>query len=175
MNKSIVLLITGIVLFLLWKKRKTMVKIWDDYWTNKRIETLHPLLRDRVKSFIQAAANKGIFLRVTSAKRSFSEQDDLYAQGRTKPGKVVTNAKGGESYHNYGLAFDVVPMMDGKPVWNDDELWQRVGRIGKSFGFTWGGDWVSFPDKPHFQDDFGLRLSELKNRYRGENEFVRLS
>lgn len=90
----------------------------------------------------------------------------LYARGRTTQGTVVTNAKGGQSYHNYRLAFDVVPLINGKPLWstsiNDMPIWQRVGAIGKGCGLEWAGDWVSFREYPHFQATGGLSLVDLQ-------------
>jgi hypothetical protein len=135
--------------------------VWDPI-TSQRIATLHPLIISRVAEFINEADRLGIRLRITSAYRSFAEQDALFAQGRTQPGNIVTNACGGESIHNFGLAFDVVPMVNGQPDWNGN--WSFIGTLGKSFGFTWGGDWQTFPDRPHFEMDVGLSLTELRGR-----------
>lgn len=91
-----------------------------------------------------------------------TQQQVLYSQGRTSPGNVVTHAAPGDSYHNYGLAFDVVPTAyKSLPNWNPSgEFWQRIGTIGKGLGLTWGGDFTS-PDKPHFELK-AAPLSELK-------------
>ncbi len=137
-------------------------KVWD-LVTEIRIRSLHPLVQDKARAFINKAEAAGIHLRVTSAHRSYSEQNKLYAQGRTTPGTIVTNARGGESYHNFGLAIDVVPIVNGKADWNTD--WNRIAAIGKSEGFSWGGDWTSFKDKPHFQMNFGQTLAQLRNKY----------
>lgn len=135
--------------------------VWDPI-TSQRIATLHPFIRSRVADFINEADRLGIKLRITSAYRSFAEQDALFAQGRTQPGSIVTNARGGESIHNFGLAFDVVPMVHGQPDWNCD--WPFIGALGKSYGFAWGGDWQTFPDRPHFELDVGMSLAELRGR-----------
>jgi hypothetical protein len=135
--------------------------VWDPI-TFQRIATLHPFIRSRVADFINEADRLGIKLRITSAYRSFAEQDALFAQGRTQPGNIVTNARGGESIHNFGLAFDVVPMVHGQPDWNGN--WSFIGALGKSFGFIWGGDWQAFPDRPHFEMNVGLSLAELRGR-----------
>lgn len=93
-----------------------------------------------------------------------AEQQNIYDQGRTSPGAIVTNAKPGDSYHNYGLAFDVVPVAyKTLPDWNPaGPLWQKVGAIGKSFGLEWGGDWTPAKrDLPHFQLT-AAPLAELK-------------
>jgi peptidoglycan L-alanyl-D-glutamate endopeptidase CwlK len=145
-------------------QRNKLMQLWDDAVTWKRIQSLHPAIRERAKQFIQAAAKQGIFLRITSGLRTFDEQADLYAQGRTAPGSIVTNAKPGSSYHNYGLAFDVVEIKDGKGLW-DNPRWAQIGAMGKTFGFEWGGDWTSIKDLPHFQYPPGNNPSALLAQY----------
>ena len=102
-----------------------------------------------------------IKLRVTSANRSYQEQNDLYAKGRTTSGNIVTNARGGESFHNFGLAIDVVEIKDGAAIWNNTR-WGEISNLAKSIGFEWGGDFNSFVDKPHFQYSYGYTLAELR-------------
>lgn len=101
--------------------------------------------------FLHACTLKGINILITCTYRDNEYQDYLYAQGRTRPGKIVTNAKGGESAHNYKVAFDFCPLVGGKPDWNDTKLWKEIGAIGQSVGLDWGGSWKSFPDMPHMQ------------------------
>ncbi|MEW7289628.1 M15 family metallopeptidase [Aquimarina sp. 2304DJ70-9] len=139
-------------------------KTWDII-SDRRINTLHPLIRSKAKEFIiRAEKELGIKLRVTSALRTWQEQTRLYNQGRSVPGSKVTNAKAGESYHNYGLAFDVVEIKNGKAIWNNPN-WEKIGVLGKSLGFEWGGDWVSLVDKPHFQMRFRKHHTELAQLY----------
>ena len=86
-----------------------------DKITINRIQLLHPLLRDEAREIYDeiCKALKGrAICRFSHTLRTFKEQDDLYSQGRTRPGKIVTNAKGGDSYHNYGLAIDIVLLVD---------------------------------------------------------------
>ena len=89
----------------------------------------------------------------------------LIELARTLAGKIVTNARGGQSWHNYKVAFDVVPLVHGKPVWstsgNDFHTWETIGHIGKGVGLEWGGDW-KFVDFPHFQATGGLTLADLQ-------------
>ena len=122
--------------------------------------------RVRAERFLQAANDNGIDLLVTSTLRDHAAQAELYAQGRTKPGKIVTNAKPGQSWHNWGCALDVVPMRAGKPVWGttgaDLELWQRVGELGEAAGLEWAGRWRRFREFPHFQYTGGLTLADLQ-------------
>ena len=125
------------------------MKTWDKY-TNERIQKLHPIVRKRTIEFINRSEKKlGIQLRVFSAYRSFEEQNELYAKGRTAPGNIVTYAQAGESYHNFGLAIDVVEIVNNKAVWKNPN-WPKIGKIGESLGFTWGGRW-KMKDLPHFQ------------------------
>ena len=90
---------------------------------NPKIELLHPVLRNQAQSLYEEA-NRRLTGRakmlIVSTLRTFAEQDELYAQGRTKPGKRVTNAKGGQSLHNYGVAIDFALLIDGKTAsWED--------------------------------------------------------
>lgn len=155
-----------------WIKEKT----WD-FHSDRRIATLHPSIRAKAKEFIiRAEQELGIKLRVTSALRTFEEQEQLYAQGRTKPGKVVTNARAGRSLHNYGLALDVVEIKDGEALWHNPN-WNKIADLGKSIGFSWGGDWTSIKDRPHFEMRFGKTTNELIALYQSgerEGEYVNL-
>jgi len=123
-------------------------KTWDPI-TDQRIQNLHPDVRDAARRFINEAANRDIYLRVADGRRTRKEQDAKYAQGRTKPGLIVTWAFGGKSPHLYGLAIDVVPMKNGQPYYASDR-WIEIGYIGESYGFEWGGHWKR-KDRPHFQ------------------------
>lgn len=137
---------------------------------SRKIEDLHPKVQVKARQFLtlceQEFAGSGIKVQITATLRDSEYQDALYAQGRTKPGPVVTKAKGGQSLHNYGVAFDFVPVRGGVAVWGtsgeDGKLWRRIGEIGKSIGLEWGGDWVSFKDLPHFQYTGGLSLAAFQ-------------
>ncbi|MBW1296439.1 M15 family metallopeptidase [Aquimarina litoralis] len=153
------LLIGVAIVGLVWALYQPIQKAVWDLVSEMRIQELHPRIRNDVRKFLNEAEKKGIFLRVTDGVRTFTEQDELYAQGRTAPGDIVTNARGGESYHNYGLAVDVVPMVNGFPDYNTD--WTPIAEIGKRLGFFWGGDFTSIDDKPHFQKSFGFSTSQL--------------
>lgn len=146
-------------------KTKPQKAIWDDV-TKRRIQTLHPKIREMATAFILDAQSQGIKLRVTSALRTFAEQRELYNQGRSTPGRKVTNATPGRSWHNYGLALDVVEIKEGAVLW-DNPNWPRIGQIGKKHGFEWGGDWTSFQDKPHFEYS-PFSTSEALRRYEGK-------
>lgn len=135
----------------------------------QRLSQLHPILAIRARCMVELCAYAGIAVLVTQGLRTWEEQDALYAKGRTVPplGKIVTKAKGGYSYHNFGLAFDIV-VLDavGKADWNTAHpSWQRAAELGKSLGLEWGGDWKTFKDVPHFQYIDGLTTAECRELY----------
>jgi peptidoglycan L-alanyl-D-glutamate endopeptidase CwlK len=150
-----------------------------DQKTIERIQLLHPKLRDEALEMydeIVEALTGSAACRFAYTLRTFAEQDVLYAQGRSKPGKVVTNAKGGQSYHNYGLAIDIVLLVDKdkngsfetaswdvKTDFDKDAKadWMEVVQIFKRYGYEWGGEW-KFKDDPHFQKSFGKSIYELR-------------
>lgn len=114
---------------------------------------------ERAKYALEDACEaQGIKIRFTGGYRSCEAQNALYAQGRTTPGKVVTNAKCGDSLHNYGVAFDIC--FDSKTPYEGP--WEKVGAIGESLGLEWGGRWTTFVDRPHFQLVFGYTLKDFK-------------
>lgn len=131
---------------------------------SRKIEDLHPYLQELCRLFIAECNLAGIEVMITSTYRDNEYQDFLYAKGRVdKLSKIVTNAKAGESIHNYRLAFDFVPLKDDEPQWNDLALFKRCGEVARKIGLAWGGDWVKFKDYPHCQFLGGLTLPELKS------------
>lgn len=130
---------------------------------SRKIEDLHPKVADMCRQFITKCDEQGIDILITSTYRDIESQNELYAQGRTKPGKIVTKAKGGQSFHNWRVAFDFVPLLNGKPAWNDTALFTRCGEIGESVGLEWAGRWVKFRELAHFQYTNGLKLSDFQN------------
>jgi peptidoglycan L-alanyl-D-glutamate endopeptidase CwlK len=144
---------------------------------SRNLDDLHPSLIPLAKEFLrqaQAQLPSEISVLITCTYRSNEEQTALYAQGRTKPGRIVTNAAAGQSKHNFTLhkrpaskAFDIVPLRNGKCVWgtqgngiddnpaddvtDDLEIWQRLGIIGEMLGLEWAGKWKRFKEYPHFQ------------------------
>ena len=174
-NKIIFTLFSALVLLIFKKKDSIMNKIWDTYSENK-ITSLHPAVRAKAIEFVTKAEKQGIQLRITSGYRTHALQNELYSQGRTKPGTIITNAKGGQSFHNFGLAIDVVPIVNGAAVWNTD--WNKIAVIGKSVGFQWGGDFISFKDKAHFEMKFGNTLAQIQNKYNSgqlSNGYIQLT
>jgi peptidoglycan L-alanyl-D-glutamate endopeptidase CwlK len=140
----------------------------------ERIALLHPKLRAvALLAYNEAvkATPVGVHPFIDQTLRTFAESDALYAQGRDKNGnitdksKVVTNAPGGSSFHNYGLALDFHLQIKGKDVWPDDapanKDWMTVVNVFKKHGFKWGGDWTSFKDFPHLEMTFGHTWKDL--------------
>ena len=127
---------------------------------SRKLSDLHPEVHWRAKAVINLAWEIAIPVLITGTLRTFEEQATLYEQGRTKPGNIVTWAKAGESFHNYGIAFDFVPLKDGKPDWKDLEAFRRVGEIGEDLELQWGGRWPK-KDRPHLQVSFGFTVHEL--------------
>lgn len=142
-----------------------------DQKTLDRIKLMHPKLREEVgeiyAEICQALTGKA-FCRFTHTLRTFKEQDELFAKGRTAPGARVTNARGGFSMHNFGVALDIVLIRDGSALWDvkadldgDGKAdWMEIVNIFKQYGWEWGGDW-KFYDAPHFQKSFGKSVREL--------------
>lgn len=128
---------------------------------SRNLGDLHPFVHVLADKFLKECKKQGIDVLIYCTLRDNTEQDSLYAQGRTKKGRIVTNAKGGYSYHNYGLAFDCVPSIDGRARWDRIDLYNKMGRIGRSLGLVWGGDFKSFKDRPHFQWSDGLTIKQL--------------
>lgn len=124
----------------------------------KPAATMHPDLVKLCYAFLMQCSKQGIKLKITQTYRSVKEQDALYAQGRTAPGPKITNARGGQSPHNTTLngqpaasAFDIVCLdANGKPDWNSPNF-SKAGSVGRSVGLTWGGDFKSIKDMPHFE------------------------
>jgi peptidoglycan L-alanyl-D-glutamate endopeptidase CwlK len=135
------------------------------------IATLLPEVQPYARALVTKAAQNGITIKVISGLRTYAEQDDLYAQGRTKPGNIVTNARGGYSNHNFGIAFDI-GVFEGSSYRDDSPKYKAVGMLGQDLGLEWGGNWKTIQDEPHFQlrPNWAADLSEkdmlaaLRNR-----------
>jgi len=128
------------------------------------IATLLPPVQLYARALIGKAAAAGITIKVVSGLRTFDEQNEVYAQGRTKPGKIVTNARAGFSNHNFGIAFDI-GVFEGGKYCEESPKYKAVGALGTDLGLDWGGNWRStMLDDPHFQlrPSWALDLSEAE-------------
>jgi peptidoglycan LD-endopeptidase CwlK len=131
-----------------------------DNISESRLAEVHPELAKRVRSLNDSCEANGVTLRVTQGLRSWADQAAFYAQGRTVPGNIVTNAEPGFTAHNFGYAVDVAPGKEGMPTfvpdWNTmDVSWKWVLLLAEKCGLGEGAEWRSFPDFPH------LYLKEL--------------
>jgi len=124
-----------------------------DERTEKNLATLNAgsqrLMRMFMRQLVPYMAARGVAAKIISGTRTFAEQDALYAKGRTAPGPKVTNARGGQSNHNFRCAADIGLFKDGDYL-EDSPLYLEAGPIGKACGLQWGGDW-KFKDYPHFE------------------------
>jgi peptidoglycan LD-endopeptidase CwlK len=139
--------------------------------SEKVIATLLPEVQSYARALVTKADADGITIKVISGLRTYDEQNDLYAQGRTQPGRIVTNARGGYSNHNFGIAFDV-GVFEGSQYLDESPKYKAVGVLGMDLGLEWGGNWKTIQDEPHFQlrpnwaGDLSERdmLAELRSR-----------
>lgn len=127
----------------------------------KVIATLLPEVQPLARALVEKAAGAGIRIRIISGLRTLEEQAELYAQGRTRPGRKVTNARPGYSSHNFGLAFDI-GVFEGAKYLQASPQYKAVGALGVDLGLEWGGNWKSIVDEPHFQlrPAWAVRLGE---------------
>jgi len=148
---------------------------------SRKIEDLNPVLADKCRAHIYMCELKHIDILPVQTLRTADEQTAFYAQGRdnlinvnilrkkanmaaitaTENLRVVTNSQAGSSYHEYGLAYDIAILIDGKPTWKGaEEQYKQAAEIGKSLGLVNGGSWG---DLPHYQFTFGLTIKDLKS------------
>jgi len=173
------IVVLGVGLFVLIRSKKkqvgkaTAVELDPsfDLRTRTLLQGLEADFRNKVITLLQTARKQGIDLRLTSGHRDCKAQNKLYAQGRTAPGKIVTNAKCGKSTHNYRRAVDVVEFKNGKPLWTNPN-WNKIGKMGVDLGLEWGGNWKSFKDRPHFQDLGGKSIASLYRSYQQTGKLI---
>jgi hypothetical protein len=132
-----------------------------------KLAGVHPEVARRTVQTAIALVRRGLPVTITRTGgiRTFAEQEAIYSQGRTRPGNIVTHAAPGLSNHNYGLAVDLVPLVNGQPNWQVAlGVWQAIGDEGKRAGLSWGGDWA-IKDYPHFQLPVGLSVQQCLRIY----------
>jgi len=129
---------------------------------SRSLSDLKPKVAALCSEFITQCKSKGIDIIITSTYRDAESQNALYAQGRTLPGKKVTNAKAGQSFHNWKVAFDFCPIVDGKARWDDTALFTQCGEIAEALGLEWAGRWVKFKELAHCQYTHGLTLADFQ-------------
>lgn len=149
-------------------KSKTAVEMINDIM----LENVHPDIRVRARRVLADVKN---FLdkemKITESLRDFEKQRDVYAQGRTDPGKIATNARPGYSFHQYGLAIDCCfagadPYLENLPKSDFDLFWNSYGKFAVNHGFIWGGNFKMRKDRPHIELSYGMRIQECLEEYR---------
>jgi hypothetical protein len=144
-----------------WKEWRTV----DNFYYGKNrgslmmiadLRALHPYFRDKVEALITGCKALGITLAVVETYRTHAKQAEYFAMG-----KKYTSTPGGKSRHQFGLAVDVVPMVDSMAVWNNNKLWRKIGVVGERLGLRWGGRWRVVYDPGHFEWSGGLSRYQL--------------
>jgi peptidoglycan L-alanyl-D-glutamate endopeptidase CwlK len=120
------------------------------------IDALHPIFRDKIRTLVANCREQGITLAVVESYRTIAKQNEYKGMGRK-----YTNSKGGRSKHQYGLAIDLVPMVDSQAVWDSVALWKKVGVTGEKLGLRWGGRWRKPYDPGHFEWTGGISTANL--------------
>ena len=133
------------------------------------LQELRPQVRARALALIEACKKEGFTIVISRGYRTAHEQEMLYERGRTGPGSIVTHARGGESFHNYGVAFDIRPVV---PDEHKEEFYRRAGPLGEALGLSWGGRWESFVDLPHFEYTAGYTIDDFKRNQIDESKFA---
>ena len=131
--------------------------------TSRSLDDLHPKVKTLAEQFKESCKRAGYDILIYSTYRDIEAQNALYAKGRTVKGNIVTNARGGDSFHNWRVAFDFVPMVHGKPAWNDAVAYAKCGHIAESLGLEWAGRWTGkLKEAAHCQFTGGLTLNDFK-------------
>jgi len=142
--------------------------------SSRSLDDLVPTVKEKAVAFQKACRDAGIEVLIYCTLRDYDEQNALYTQGRTTKGpnptakrplvNIVTCAKAGESWHNFGRAFDFVPIVHGKPAWNSASLYATCGSIAENVGLEWAGRWTGpLREMAHCQDRGGMTLAEARS------------
>lgn len=137
--------------------------------TETSLRTLHLKAQELMRITLNTIRNAGINARIISGTRTYAEQNKLFAQGRFgNPGPKVTNARGGQSNHNFGLACDIGIFAANGAYLGESPLYARAGQIAVAEHIAhleWGGNWTGFQDQPHYQHRTGLNVSQVRQKF----------
>lgn len=146
--------------------------------TEKNIQSLLPVAQRKAREAMQLVPDKSLVYRIISGTRTFAEQDALFAQGRTAPGPIVTNAESGKSNHNFGIAWDV-GIFDGKNFLTgknkaEEKTYEDLAKaiLAKVKDLEWGGNFKSIKDKPHYQVATGKSVSQVRKLFEQGKPFT---
>lgn len=143
----------------------------------KNIVTLNEKAKTLCLKWLEECRKSALPVVVICGTRTYKEQDELYAQGRTKAGNIVTNARGGQSNHNFGLAWDfgvfdsVNENGGGGKYHGEDPVYHLAGAIAEDLGLEWGGSWKGIVDEPHIQLKTGLTIAQMRERFESGKGF----
>lgn len=146
-----------------------------DSRSDGNLRVLHPNLQILGRRMIRMLVGKGVDARVLSGTRSYSQQDALFRQGRFgNAGRIVTKARGGQSNHNFCIAFDIGIFRGGQYLGNENQPYVDAAGLVKANipGLSWGGDWKSLKDDPHWELPTGLKISDVRTRFEGGTSVV---
>jgi len=132
--------------------------------SEQNILTLNVAAQKAARTFLTRVTAAGLGVRIISGTRTYAEQNEIYAQGRTKKGPIVTNAKGGQSNHNFGIAWDIGIFDANGKYLPESPLYAKAAEVGLIPGLEWGGNWKK-PDRPHFQLATGLSASATRAKF----------
>ena len=137
--------------------------------TETSLHTLHPKAQELLRITLNAIRNAGINARIISGTRTYAEQNKLFAQGRFgNPGPIITNARGGFSNHNFGIACDIGIFDANGAYLGESPLYAKAGQIATSANIAhleWGGNWTTFVDRPHYQHRTSLNISQVREKF----------
>lgn len=146
-----------------------------DMRSEGRIFTLHFKTQELARKYLKGVRDAGIDARIISGTRTYAEQDALFRQGRFgNPGPKVTNARGGQSNHNFGIAWDIGIFRNGAYL-GESPLYKKAAEIGLALGLDgleWGGNWVGFPDQPHYQSATNLSVNEVREKFENGEQYI---
>ncbi|HEX8735124.1 MAG TPA: M15 family metallopeptidase [Pyrinomonadaceae bacterium] len=140
-----------------------------DARTERCIRTLHPKAQELARRSLKVIREAGINARIISGTRTYAEQNVLFKQGRFgNPGKIVTNARGGQSNHNFGIGWDVGIFTAAGAYLEESPLYKKAGQTALAAGLDkleWGGNWTSIVDQPHYQHATGMLVSKVREKF----------
>lgn len=144
-----------------------------DTRSEAQLGTLLLVAQSAARTFLARVLGTGLRVRLISGTRSYAEQNVLFRRGRYgHPGPVVTNARGGQSLHNFGVAWDI-GLFDAQGRYlRDGRAYDEAAQAGRSDALEWGGDNVRFVDRPHYQLRLTLSLAEVRRRFESGRPFL---
>lgn len=147
-----------------------------DFRTEKKIRTLTLAAQKEARIFMDKVLMAGVKAKVISGSRTYAEQNRIFRQGRYgNPGKIVTNARGGRSNHNFGVAWDIGIFTETGGYITEGGPYDQAASAGMSSNIEWGGDWPRFVDKPHYQLNLGVELAVIREKFESGEDFTMIA